>query len=178
MSLKIRERYEATCEGYDELYRAEQVEKYAAALKRVKPKGIVLDAGCGTGLLAEYMKSTGLLRLVDLYICLDYSSCMLEIARWRLSHICPSRCIMIEGNVESLPLHDSSVDVTYSFTVLDLVEDLNSAVRELLRVTRGPVVVSMMKRLPHKDILLPKARLLASTRVDVILEISRTGVVL
>ncbi len=173
MSLKIRERYEATCSGYDELYRAEQIEKYAAALKRVRPRGVILDAGCGTGLLAEYMNSTGLLRMVDVYICLDYSSCMLSIAHWRLSHICPSKCVVIEGNVESIPLSDNSVDITYSFTVLDLVEDLHSAVRELLRVTRGRVVVSMMKKLSHKDVLLTKARLLASTRVDVILEIPR-----
>lgn len=171
MSLEVRERYEAACKGYDELYRAEQAEKYAAALRRVKPSGVVLDAGCGTGLLAEYMSVTGLMDRVDFYICLDYSSCMLDIARWRLSHLCPSKCVAVEGNVESIPLSDGSVDVTYSFTVLDLVEDLDSAVSELLRVTRGPVVVSMMKRLPRKDALLPRARLLATTRVDVILEL-------
>ncbi|GAB6148277.1 class I SAM-dependent methyltransferase [Stetteria hydrogenophila] len=171
MSLRVRERYEATCGGYDELYRAEQMEKYAAALKRVKPRGVVLDAGCGTGLLAEYMKATGLMDYVDAYICLDYSSCMLGIAKWRLGHLCPSRCVVVEGNVESIPLRDKSVDVTYSFTVLDLVEDLDAAVRELKRVTRGPVVASFMKRLPRKDRLMPRARLLAVTRVDVILEV-------
>lgn len=171
MSLKVRDRYEATCKGYDELYRAEQMEKYIVALRRVKPYGVVLDAGCGTALLAEYMKAVGLMDSIEAYICLDYSSCMLSIARWKLNQLCPSKCLVVEGNVESIPLRSASVDVTYSFTVLDLVEDLDAAVEELVRVTRGPVVVSMMKRLHHKDKLLSKAEFLASTRVDVILRL-------
>ena len=172
MSLKRRERYEAACRSYDETYRAEQAEKYLAALKRVPPRGRVLDAGCGTGLLAEYMRGLGYLDSVDLYVCLDYSSCMLSIASWRLGHVCPARCQLVEGNVEALPFPDSYFDVVYSFTVLDLVEDLDAAVSELTRVSRGPVVVSMMKKLPYKDRLLPRAQLLGVTSADVVLRIA------
>jgi len=168
----IRGRYEATASGYDELYRAEQYEKYAAALARVPPpRGAwVLDAGCGTGLLAEYMRARGLLGRVSVYVCLDYSGAMLSIARWRLSVACPGKCVLVEGNVERLPFADSSFDVVYSFTVLDLVDDLEAAVGELRRVSRGPVVVSMMKRLPYKDRLIAAgARLIAVTSKDVVL---------
>ncbi len=150
----IRERYEATAKGYDELYRAEQYEKYSVALRRVPPRGRVLDAGCGTGLLAEYMRLTGYLDRVDLYVCMDYSWNMLEIARWRLSHICPGRCVAVEGNVLEIPFGDESFDAVYSFTVLDLVDSVRRAVGELRRVSRGPVVVSLLKSLPHKDLLL------------------------
>ena len=175
MSLEVWRRYEATCRGYDEAYRAEQMEKYFAAVKRVKPEGVVLDAGCGTGLFIEFLAATGLLSRVEKLVCLDYSPCMASIAAWRASKLCPGKCIVGVANVEHLPLADKTVDVTYSFTVLDLVENLEVAVGELLRVTRGPVVVSMMKRLPYKDSLLQRSRIVAVTRVDVIMEILGEG---
>ncbi len=169
----IRERYEATCKGYDELYRAEQYSKYMAALRRVPPRGLVLDAGCGTGLLAEYMAQAGVLDGLEGYVCVDYSPCMLGIARWRLSKICPpGLCLAVLGNVERLPFSDASFDVVYSFTVLDLVDDLEASVRELLRVSRGPVVVSMLKKLPYKDRLLEAgAPMIAITDKDVVLRL-------
>jgi len=114
----------------------------------------VLDAGCGTGLLAEYMRSRGLLGRVDSYVCLDYSREMLRIASWRLSVVCPGGlCHVVGGDVMGLPFPDDSFDVVYSFTVLDLVDSVLQALRELLRVSRGPVVVSMLKKLPYKAIL-------------------------
>lgn len=166
----IRERYEATYTGYDELYRMEQYEKYMAALDRVPPQGRVLDAGCGTGLLIEYMATNRLLDGVDGLACVDYSWGMLSIARWRVDRLCGSRCIVSLGNVERLPFRDRVFDVVYSFTVLDLVDDVMAAFRELVRVSRGPVVVSMLKRLPYKDLLIVSGvRLLGVTSKDVIL---------
>ena len=167
----IRERYEATCKGYDELYRAEQYAKYAVALKRVPPRGKVLDAGCGTALLAEYLRATGYLESLDAYVCLDYSPCMLSIATWKLSALCPpGRCVTVLGNVEKLPLPSGLFDVVYSFTVLDLVDDLYSSVTELLRVSRGPVVASLLKKLNYKDALLELgAEVVGVTDKDVIL---------
>jgi len=150
----IRERYNSTAPGYDELYRAEQYEKYAAALPLAPPRGRVLDAGCGTGLLAEYMRSAGLLGGVTGYVCLDYSREMLRIARWRLDHVCPrGLCHAVGGNVLALPFPDNVFDVVYSFTVLDLVDSVLQALRELTRVSRGPVVVTMLKKLPYKTVL-------------------------
>ncbi|MEB3861427.1 MAG: class I SAM-dependent methyltransferase [Desulfurococcales archaeon] len=166
----IRERYEATYTGYDELYRMEQYEKYLEALGRVEPRGLVLDAGCGTGLLVEYMAMNRMLDRVSGVVCLDYSWGMLSVAKWRLGRLCGGRCGVVLGNVERLPFGDRVFDVVYSFTVLDLVDDVIGAFRELVRVSRGPVVVSMLKRLPYKDLLLASGvRLLGVTSKDVIL---------
>lgn len=169
--LKIRERYEATCQGYDELYRSEQFEKYFVALKKVPPRGRILDAGCGTGLLMEYMATTGLLSNVYEYACLDYSPCMASIAAWRAKVLCPGRCHIVVATVDSIPFQSSYFDVVYSFTVLDLVDDLEASVSELLRVSRGPVVVSMMKSLPYKDRILPMSELLGVTSKDVVMKL-------
>lgn len=168
-SHRIREKYEATAQGYDELYRAEQYEKYFAALRRVPPSGRVLDAGCGTGLLIEFLALQGLLRYVEEYVCLDYSGNMLRIAAGRARLYCRGKCSIVEGNVESLPFRDKAFDTVYSFTVLDLVDSLERAVQELVRVSRGPVVVSMLKKLPYKDMLIAReTSILAVTSKDVI----------
>ncbi len=165
----IRERYEATARGYDELYRAEQYEKYSVSLPKAPPRGRVLDAGCGTGLLAEYMRAMGYLSRVHEYVCLDYSIAMLRIAAWRLKHTCPSKCHVVAGNVMALPFPDNHFDIVYSYTVLDLVDDPLKAAEELARVSRGPVVISMLKTLPYKDLFIEaKARILAISPKDVI----------
>jgi ubiquinone/menaquinone biosynthesis C-methylase UbiE len=143
----VRERYEAAAAGYDELYGEEQLVKYTVALRIVKPRGTVLDAGCGTGLLAEYMEATGLLRSIERYICLDYSKSMLSIAEERLRGLCPDKCQTVMGNVESIPLPPLVANVTYSFTVLDLVERPEKALSELIRVTRGFILVTFIERL-------------------------------
>ncbi len=166
----IRERYEATFRGYDELYRMEQYEKYLVALKRVPPRGRVLDAGCGSGLLIEFLNVNGILDRVDELVCLDYSRGMLSIAGWRISRICPGKCVAVLGNVEKPPFQDNAFDIVYSFTVLDLVDDLEGAFMELVRVSRGPVVVSMLKKLPYKDIIMGMdVKLAGVTSKDVIL---------
>ncbi|MEB3774116.1 MAG: class I SAM-dependent methyltransferase [Desulfurococcales archaeon] len=168
----IRERYEATYSGYDELYRVEQYEKYLKALSRAPPRGRVLDAGCGTGLLAEFMATTRMLSNVEMLTCLDYSRGMLSIAQWRLNNICPGRCNIVLGNVEELPFQDEAFDTVYSFTVLDLVDDIERAIGELVRVSRGPVIVSLLKKLRYKDALISRGyRILGVTSKDVIFRI-------
>lgn len=169
----IREKYEATAGGYDELYGEEQAEKYFVALRRYPPRGAVLDAGCGTGLLIEYLASRGLLDGVERYVCLDYSWAMLSRAEERRRRLCPRKCMSVLGNVMSLPFPDDSFDIVYSFTVLDLVDSVSRALRELQRVSRGPVVVSMLKTLPYKDLLvLWGARLVGVTSKDAVFEAS------
>jgi len=170
--LIIRERYEATCMGYDELYGEEQFEKYEVVINRYGVSGRILDAGCGTALLAEYLRERELLDRVDSYVCLDYSGCMLSIARRRLQRLLPKRHLVLEGNVEKLPFPPAYFDFVYSFTVLDLVDDIEEALAELSRVARGPVIVSMLKKLPYKDRLLTRYPLIAVTSKDVIFRVS------
>ncbi|MCE4606816.1 MAG: methyltransferase domain-containing protein [Desulfurococcales archaeon] len=166
----VREKYNATAETYDSIYKAEQFEKYMVLLSKLRPQGIVLDAGCGTGLFAEYLAPLGYFNSsIKLYVCLDYSRRMLDIASRRLSRVCPEKCITIEGDIENIPLRNSSVDWSFSFTVVDLAESKNMAVSELDRVSRRGFVVSFLKKLPYKDIFLDTLKYLGSSSKDVIL---------
>ncbi len=170
----VREKYDATAESYDSIYKAEQFEKYMVALSKIRPRGIVLDAGCGTGLLAEYLHPLGYFeKSIELYICMDYSRGMLEIARKRLEALCPDKCQVVEADIEDIPLRDSSVDIVYSFTVVDLARSKKRALDELERVSRVGVVVSFLKKLPYKDMFLDKLKYIGSSSKDAIFYLPR-----
>jgi ubiquinone/menaquinone biosynthesis C-methylase UbiE len=106
--------------GYHELIDDLQVDfaaRYAAG-------GDLLEVGCGTGLLLRrFSKLTRSARGIDL------SPGMLEKARAR-------GLDAVAGTVLDLPFPDGSFDVTCAFKMLAHVEDIERALREMIRVTR------------------------------------------
>lgn len=104
--------------GYDELYRDEQYSKYDYVFsKGLVPKGVVIDIGCGTGLLYEYIVSNGY--EFDKYVCVEPCFSMLAIASKKL-HQDP-RTILVMGLGELNGIRKSIADCVYSFTVWDNV---------------------------------------------------------
>ena len=84
----------------------------------------VLEVGCGTGLI---------LRRIDPVarkaVGIDMSPGMLELAR--------QRSLRVEvASATDLPFDDGSFDLTYSFKVLAHVEQIDTALSEMARVTR------------------------------------------
>ena len=137
---ELATRYDYGAEAYDELYGQEQVEKYEVGLRLLPPRGRVIDVGCGTGLLLEYMASTGLLSDVEELVCVDISGSMLSLASRRISALCPGRCAAVIANAEALPFRDATFDVAYSFSVVNLLEYPAAAVAEIARVSRSSLV--------------------------------------
>lgn len=84
----------------------------------------VLELGCGTGLILERIAE-----VAKEAVGIDLSEGMAQRARERGLdvHI---------GSVTDLPFEDESFDLTYSFKVLAHVPDIETAVREAVRVTR------------------------------------------
>lgn len=75
--------YNALSSSYDELYGEEQRVKYGRLFKNVgKELGAVLDVGCGTGALFEYLITSGF--KVTCYICMDVSDKIVELALKKL----------------------------------------------------------------------------------------------
>ena len=164
----MRSRYGVTAPPYDELYLEEQVEKYAVALSRHRPEGVVLDAGCGTGLLIEYMLATGMLEGVAVYVGLDLTPEMLEraVPRLRSSGVLGE---LVEGDLEYLPFRDSAFTLAYSFTVVDLLSRPERGLEELCRVSRRGVVYSLLKRAQKLKRMQARARYVGETDKDVVL---------
>jgi len=86
------------------------------------PKGDVLDAGCGIGILGRLFPDMGLVGLdasVDL-----------------LRRVATGYRLLVEASAESLPFPDRSFDVVVALNMLHHVIDPAQAVREFARVLR------------------------------------------
>ncbi len=107
----------------------------AKGLAGVRPGGVVLDAPCGTGVLADFLRGLGL-RIVGA----DISPAMLEVAKERgpvIGHV--------RADLERPPLRPGSVDAVVSTRFLmHLPAALRPRVlRAMATLTRGPVVATV-----------------------------------
>jgi len=102
---------------------------HSALLSR--KSGWVLDAGCGSlvftsEIYAEYSERPVLM--------LDQSIQMLRAAKSRLCGLCgevPSNIVFIQGDILRLPFLQESFSTIISLSVLHVIEDMHSMIREL-----------------------------------------------
>jgi len=136
----IRDRYdELGARLYDLRYGEEQRAKYREALSlvEVEPWQTALDNGCGTGLFLE--------ELASFAVGLDLSTGLLREARKRTSS--KENVHLVNGDSESLPLRSGTLDITFSFTVL--------------------------QNLPHPEKMLAESRRAASKRAKHVVTVHR-----
>jgi SAM-dependent methyltransferase len=93
----------------------------------------VLDIGCGSGtdalIAARTAGATGRVIAFDLTTAMLDKLAVLGVSDW-------ARMEVMQGDAESLPLPDASVDVVTSNGVLNLVSDKRRAISEIHRVLR------------------------------------------
>lgn len=129
--------FDVPAEGYDELYGEEQTRKYAIAFSVLTLDfRNVLDFGCGTGLLIDYLEHIG---FRGEYIGLDKDLERIKYAKKKRFGD------YVVGDAHHLPFRDKCIDVTVSFTVIHLLE-LNKAVQEIVRVSRSFTVITLLKK--------------------------------
>ncbi len=98
----------------------------------------VLDAGCGEGFVTEWLRGA----LPRARIAgVDASEAALARAARRVPD-----ADLRPGDVRALPYPDGAFDLVVCTEVLEHVEDPETALRELLRVSRGRVLVTV----PHE----------------------------
>ena len=111
--------------------------RLAAALRLLGDgPGDVLDAGMGPGRLCAELDSRGWT-----VTGVDFSDEMVALARRRLPQASGR---LVQARLENLPFPDASFDAVASLGVLEYVDNLQAALRELVRVLRpgGLAVVS------------------------------------
>lgn len=89
-----------------------------------RPGAILVDAGCGGGLLAPHIKRLG------------YRHVGVDLRRSGLEQAATRGVAPVTGDVTALPLADGSADVVVAGEILEHVTDLPGAVAELCRVLR------------------------------------------
>lgn len=106
-------------EVYDELHKEEQYIKYSCIVKHgVLFKGTVVDVGCGTGLLYEFIMEHWS-SFKGRYLCIDPDEEMLEMARVKFNN---PLAILVESRAEDLPLREGSGDIVVSISTWGVLE--------------------------------------------------------
>lgn len=169
----VQLKYDMYANTYDILYREEQWGKYSSIKPLIRPNArILLDAGCATGLLYEYLLQVTPSSL-HTYIGVDISLEMVKKAK--LKFTMDPKVDFINADAEYMPLKDNSIDVALSITVFNNLYDVERGLRELLRVVRhdGIVVVTIFKRDENTPLMVrklkDKLRLIESESKDYIL---------
>ena len=104
------------------------------ALAELRPGETVLDLGSGGGI--DVMLSARRVSPGGKAYGLDMTDEMLELARENQRHAGVSNVEFLKGEIEAIPLPNSSVDVIISNCVINLSGDKDGVLREAFRVLR------------------------------------------
>ncbi len=140
---RVMRRYDHSAPVYDRQYAEEQDAKIKAALKELKPKknSLVLDVGCGTGLLFPYIAEDA-----DLLVGLDFSSKILRQAMKRTRQY--SNVALLRADADFLPFPDETFSVVFAITLLQNMPNPMRSLCEIKRVakSKASVIVSGLKK--------------------------------
>jgi len=116
--------YDELSSGYDELYGEEQRRKFLRVVKEVPPinyvrggNPVILDLGCGTGSLADFLLGEFLGRGSPYYVGLDLSPSMCFLSRERVSDAGLLGDV-VAGDIFRLPFRGRAANVVFSITAL------------------------------------------------------------
>jgi ubiquinone/menaquinone biosynthesis C-methylase UbiE len=138
----IKKRYDELGSSlYDLRYTEEQETKYALILSELPSVEMLLDNGCGTGLIFPKLDCT--------LVGLDLSSVLLEKARERLKE----NHYLVQGDSENLPIRDLLFDAVISITVIQNLSEPSQLISESIRVSRvgSYVIISSLKRVYNRE---------------------------
>lgn len=141
---RIRRLYDITSRFYEELYGCEQQKKFASIISLGLLKhsnfNVILDAGCGTGLITEKLRDKG-----AFVVGVDFSKGMLQRAKKKFSDVVDVDLVL--SDVEYLPFRPRSFDLIVSVTVIQNCHPLK-AFRSFLQVlsSDGLLVFTYPKR--------------------------------
>ena len=128
---------------YDSRYSEEQEAKYQVALKylRIDPEAVILDVGCGTGLLFSHLQNRA-----KIVLGVDISKQLLIQAKDR-AKMCEN-IFLIQADADHLPFTSYFFDLVFAFTMLQNMPKPSETLKEMLRVAKqgSSIVVTGLKR--------------------------------
>ena len=146
--LQIMRRYDLTAHLYDMRYAEEQTAKFKAVLEELKVDtfGFVLDAGCGTGLLFDYVAKKS-----KTLVGIDISRKILDQAKTRAKKF--SNIDLVLADVDNMPLKSNIFNYVFGFTVIQNVPETVKTLMEIKRVTKrnAMIVVTGLKKVFAKE---------------------------
>ena len=148
---EIIKNYNLTSHFYDQRYSQIQTEKFEILLNNLElNQRRILDAGCGTGLLLEFINSLKQCSTVNYhYIGMDITLNMLkEFQSKLLTKNIQWKVSLILADIEFLPFRENIFNIIFSITSFQNLPNLTKGIKETLRVgqDKGDVRFSILKK--------------------------------
>jgi ubiquinone/menaquinone biosynthesis C-methylase UbiE len=145
---KVMRRYDLTAQLYEMRYAEEQEAKYKAALENlnIAYDSLVLDAGCGVGLLFSHVAAeAGAVAGVDI------SKKLLLQAKVRAKNF--RNVHLVQADADHLPFRNGSFNVVFAFTVLQNMPKPLKTLNEIKRTSKhdASIAVTGLKKAFPKD---------------------------
>ncbi|MCK5593331.1 methyltransferase domain-containing protein [Candidatus Bathyarchaeota archaeon] len=134
----VMQRYDSTAHIYDMRYAEEQTAKIEAAMESIslKNQGLVLDVGCGTGLLFSYVADRA-----KTIVGLDFSRKVLFQTRKRAKKF--RNVHLILADTDNMPLKDCVFSHVFALTLIQNTPVPLKTLNEIKRVTEENTVIAV-----------------------------------
>ncbi|MHA1914031.1 MAG: class I SAM-dependent methyltransferase [Promethearchaeota archaeon] len=146
----IIDKYNSSAHFYDKRYKAIQENKYRTALNDIPLRGkTVIDLGCGSGMLFEYIQHLKSNKISCNLVGVDISWNMLLQFKKKLLKIGKNANIMlILSDIENLPFRNNVYDISLSLTSFQNLPNVNKGILEANRVClkKGEFIFSILKK--------------------------------
>jgi ubiquinone/menaquinone biosynthesis C-methylase UbiE len=141
--------YDITASSYDVQYAEEQKAKIKAALKRIKLgwHGLILDCGCGTGLLFEHV-----VEKAEMVVGMDLSRKILAEAKRRAKTF--GNVSLVLADADCTPFKDEVFSHVFAITLLQNMPNPEKTLTEICRVAEKDayiVVTGLKKKFSLED---------------------------
>ena len=130
--------YDQTAASYDAQYSKEQNAKMEAALSNIvlKKNNILLDVGCGTGLLFPYIADK-----TQLLIAIDISRKLLKQAKKRAKQ--QPNIALIQADADYTPFKNQTFHALFAVTLLQNMPNPTATLREIERITKSEATIGL-----------------------------------
>ena len=136
-------RYDLTAQLYEMRYAEEQEAKYKAALENmnIAYDSLVLDVGCGVGLLFSHVTAKA-----QVIVGVDVSKKLLLQAKVRAKNF--RNVHLVQADADHLPFRNGYFNVVFAFTVLQNMPKPSDTLTEIKRTAKhdASIVVTGLKK--------------------------------
>lgn len=130
--------YDEFADTYDIQYAREQETKIVAALEglHLGPYSVVLDLGCGTGLLFKHVGNSA-----KLLVGIDVSARILKEAKKRAKRF--QNVDVVRAEADYTPFPDQTFDTVFAITLLQNTQDPKRTLKEIGRIAKQDAIVTI-----------------------------------
>lgn len=135
---RVIRHYDRIAPFYNALYGCEQSLKIKKILDSLSfsPSEIILDVGCGTGLLFKHLANP-----VNAVVGIDISRRILKVAKKLAKGSAPNEVLLVRADADFLPFRSGIFDKIFAITLLQNMPDPSLTLNEMARVAKDDSVI-------------------------------------